>query len=138
VSQTSDIDVFEIAPLDQYTSVLASAERGTPLHEKHGVYIQHVAVMTLPENFHERTVELFPGSYEHLRLFGLDPYDLALSKLERNSQKDRDGVKYIFKEFSLDRDTLEKRYREEWRPYMTNEKRYDLTMSLWMDMLGEE
>jgi hypothetical protein len=55
-----------------------------------------------------------------------------------NSQKDRDGVKYIFKEFSLDRDTLEKRYREEWRPYMTNEKRYDLTMSLWMDMLGEE
>ncbi|MGA3212686.1 MAG: ATP-binding protein [Terriglobales bacterium] len=35
---------------------------------------------------------MFPGSYQNLRLMALDPYDFTLSKLERNSQKDRDDT----------------------------------------------
>ena len=38
---------------------------------------------------------MFPGAYRNLHLMALDPYDLALSKLERNSQKDRDDVRFL-------------------------------------------
>ena len=58
------------------------------------------------------------GHYKTLRLFGLDPYDLALSKLERNAQIDRDDVKYLFRTVQLDVDVLEARYRSEQRPYL--------------------
>jgi len=30
---------------------------------------------------------MFPGAYRHLRICALDPYDLALSKLERKIQR---------------------------------------------------
>ena len=36
---------------------------------------------------------MFPGTFKHLRLFACDPYDVALSKLERNIQRDRDDVR---------------------------------------------
>jgi hypothetical protein len=81
--------------------------------------------------------ELFPGRYTRLRLFGLDPYDLALSKLERNSQVDRDDVKYLFGTIPLNPDVLEHRYRTEQRPYLSNEVRHDLTLGLWLEMLKE-
>ncbi len=135
--QTSDIDVLEIAPLHQLGIVMAIAGQGSQLNKRHGLYIEHVAIMVLPENYHDRTVELFPRQYEKLRLFGLDPYDLALSKLERNSQIDRDDVKYLFRTIPLDPDVLERRYRSEQRPYLSNEGRHDLTLSLWRDMLIE-
>jgi hypothetical protein len=36
---------------------------------------------------------MFPdATWTHLRLFALDPVDLALSKLERNSDRDREDV----------------------------------------------
>jgi hypothetical protein len=35
---------------------------------------------------------MFPGAYKHLRICVLDPYDLALSKLERNIQRDPAGL----------------------------------------------
>jgi len=38
---------------------------------------------------------VFPAAFQHLRLCALDPYDLALSKLERNIQRDREDVKYL-------------------------------------------
>jgi hypothetical protein len=49
-------------------------------------------VATVPDSYEERLTEIFPGTFEHLRLLALDQYDLALSKLERNTQRDRDDV----------------------------------------------
>jgi hypothetical protein len=136
--ETSDIDVLEIAPLPHRESVLAAAGQGERLNKAHGVYVQIVSGMvTVPENAIERATELFPSSFMSLRLFVLDPYDLALSKLERNNQKDRDDVKHLFKTVPLDFDTLEQRYREEQRPFLTNEPRHDLTLALWKDMFLE-
>jgi uncharacterized nucleotidyltransferase DUF6036 len=60
-----------------------------------------------------RTGLAFP--YEHLRLCALDPFDLALSKLERNIQKDRDDVKYLAKTVPLDLEVLRQRYQKELR-----------------------
>jgi len=35
---------------------------------------------------------MFPGMFKQLRLFAPDPYDYILSKLERNTSKDRDDA----------------------------------------------
>jgi hypothetical protein len=137
--QTSDIDVLSIAPFDQTALVRGVAGAGKKLHTRHGLYIQEMGgIVTLPENYQDRAVQLFQGCYPRLRLFGLDAYDLAVSKLERNYQRDRDDVKYLFKSKSLDPKVLADRYRTEQRPYLSNEKTHDLTLSLWLKMLEEE
>jgi hypothetical protein len=84
------MDVLSIVPEEQSGTVLERAGEGSKLHKKYGVYIQPMgSSITLPENYAERRQELFVGHHKKLRLFGLDPYDLALSKLERNAQVDR-------------------------------------------------
>jgi hypothetical protein len=60
-------------------------------------------------------IEMFPGAYQHLRLMALDPYDLALSKLERNGQKDRDDVRFLARSVPFDPEILQLRYAGELR-----------------------
>lgn len=134
---TSDVDVLEIVPVAQTRAVLEMAGAQQLLHRQHGVYLQHIGIVTLPENSRSRAVELFPGCYSRLRVFGMDAYDLALSKLERNSQTDRDDIRYMYKTVPLRPETLERRYRTEQRPYLTNQDRHDLIMRLWLEMLRE-
>jgi len=57
------------------------------LHRKYKIYLDYVAVARVPEAYEERLTEMFPGAHKHLRICALDPYDLALSKLERNIQR---------------------------------------------------
>jgi hypothetical protein len=45
---------------------------------------------------------MFPGMSKHLRLLAPDPYDYILSKLERNTSKDRDDADYLFRTQKLD------------------------------------
>ena len=85
---TADIDVIELAPSEASDCLMALATQGGPLHRKHRIYLDRVGVAVVPMNYEDRLVEMFPGAYHHLRLMALDPYDIALSKLERNSQKD--------------------------------------------------
>src|SRR5438552_16427628 len=54
------------------------------------LYFQHVTVASLPDSYGDRLTELFPGQFRHLTLFALEPHDLALSKLARNSPVDRE------------------------------------------------
>jgi hypothetical protein len=60
--------------------------------KKYKVYLDYVGVARVPENYEERLIEMFAGKFKRLRICALDPYDLALSKLERNIQRDRDDV----------------------------------------------
>ena len=69
------------------------------------MYLHRVTVANLPENYEDRLVELFRGTYRAIRLFALDPYDIALSKIDRNSQVDRDDVKHLVKTVSLSSDS---------------------------------
>jgi hypothetical protein len=80
----------------------------------------------------------FPKAFKHLRLFALDPYDLALSKLERNIQRDRDDVKYLARAVPLDLEVLKERYQKELRWQMGNPEREDLTVRLWIEVIEEE
>jgi len=81
---------------------------------------------------------MFPKHFRNLRLYAPDPYDLMLSKLERNSGKDREDAIYLFQELKLDPKTLAKRYQQELRPNLSNPAREDLTLKLWLEMFQAE
>jgi len=129
---TADIDYCEVSP-NCVNSLQAMGGPGSPLAKKHKVYLQYVAVHTMPEDYQNRTAEMCPGRFKNLRLYAPDPYDLILSKLQRNSPKDREDVEYLAKTLRLDPQLLRERYEKELRPYLANENREDLTLKLWTE-----
>ena len=134
---TADVDVIEIAPNEAAARITAIGLLGGPLSKRHHIYIDRVAITVIPENYDGRLVEMFPGAYKHLRLMALDPYDLALSKLERNSQKDRDDISFLARRVPLDLAVLELRYQTELRWQLARPEREDLTLNLWLAMIRE-
>lgn len=103
---TGDLDVLEIAPSAVGRSIFELGMRGSPLHRKYKIYLDRVGVAKVPENYEDRLTEIFPKVFRYLRLLALDPYDLALSKLERNIERDRDDVKHLAKTVPFDLDVL--------------------------------
>ncbi len=134
---TSDLDVLVIAPPEQRAPLLELGARGGALHRKYKIYLDYVGVAKVPEDYEDRLTEMFPGAYKHLRICALDPYDLALSKLERNIQRDRDDVKHLAHSIPLDMKTLKERYKKEFRWQLGNPEREDLTLRLWTEMIEE-
>lgn len=135
---TADVDVIAITPRSEIESLMSLAGQGSDLHRKHKVYLQLVGVATVPDSYEERLTEIFPGGFKHLRLLALDPYDLALSKLERNTQRDRDDVKHLAQAVPFELDKLKQRYQTELRPYLGNAEREDLTLQLWVEAIEEQ
>ncbi|MEO8368845.1 MAG: DUF6036 family nucleotidyltransferase [Candidatus Solibacter sp.] len=133
---TVDVDCVGVIPVNETGPLLSLAGEGSALHREHGVYLQHVGIVTVPENYPDRLLPMFPAAFRRLRLFGLEAHDLALSKLERNSARDREDVKFLARSAPLTPGILERRYRSELRPYLANSGRHDLTMRLWLDMLS--
>lgn len=133
---TVDVDYLSAVPVDETANLESLAGRGSALHHKHGVYVQHVGMVTVPDSYEDRLTPMFPSAYRRLRLWGLDGYDLALSKLERNSTRDREDVRFLARAVPLDLAVLEDRYRSEFRPYLAATERHDLTIRLWIEMLG--
>ena len=132
------LDVLEIAPAEVGRSMLVLGMRGGSLHKKYKIYLDHVGVAHVPEDNEDRLTEIFPGTFKHLRLLALDPYDLALSKLERNIQRDRDDVLHLARTVPLDLEVLKDRYQKELRWQLGNPEREDLTLQLWIDAIKEE
>lgn len=97
------------------------------------MYLQHVTVTSYPDSYDSRLLEMFPGQFERLRIFALDPYDLALTKLDRNTPKDRDDVEYLAKHVPLDPKVLRERYEKELRPYLTRQEWHDQTLQFWLE-----
>ncbi len=135
---TADVDVLEIAPLSAALIFDQVAMQGGELHRKHGIYLDRVTVAQAPYEYQSRLIEMFPGAFQHLRLMALDPYDLALTKLERNIERDRSDVRHLARTVPFDLAVLRERYLSEHRPYLGNPKREDLTLQLWIDAIEEE
>jgi len=129
---TGDIDYYSAFPIHCVNTLQAAAGPGSTLHKKYKVHLQHVGVNSIPENYEARLLEMFPGRFKKLRLYALEPYDLILSKLERNISKDRDDAEYLVRTLRLDPERLRDRYVKELRPYLANEDRHDLTLKLWL------
>jgi hypothetical protein len=131
---TNDLDYIEVIPYDAMTTLREIAGVESRLARKHRLYFQHVGVASLPESYDERLTEFFPGTFRRLRLFMLDPYDLALSKLCRNSPIDRADVAQLAAVVPLDADLLQARYRDELRPIIVgNPDQHDLTLKMWLE-----
>jgi hypothetical protein len=136
---TADVDVFSLGPRTPGEVVSKLGARGSPLHNKYKIYLDRNSfVANVPENYEERLIDMFPGCYEHLLILGFERYDLALSKLERNDQKDRDDVRFLAQAADFDLKELERRYLLELRPVLPVPKREDLTLQLWIEMIQED
>ncbi len=135
---TVDVDTLVIVPGEESKNLISNAGKGSELHRKYKVYLDLVTVADAPENYEARLTEMFVGAYQHLHLFALDPYDLALAKLGRNSERDREDVLRLARKTPFELDLLKQRYEEELRPYIANQQRNDLTVELWMEMIAED
>jgi hypothetical protein len=135
---TADVDVIAINPRSEIESVIGLAGQGSELHRKHKLYVQLVGVASVPDGYEERLKEIVPRTFKHLRILALDPYDLALSKLERNTQRDRDDVRHLARTVPLDLNNLKTLYENELRPFLGNREREDLTLRLWIEAIEEE
>ena len=134
---TADVDVISVVPNTQTRKLLEIAGEGSGLHKKHGVYLDRVGIATLPEDYEERLTEIFAEEFPHLRLLAVNPYDIALAKIERNIDRDREDVKFLAEAVPFDLRILEERYFKELRPYLGIPEREDLTLRLWLEMIEE-
>lgn len=135
---TADVDVITISPIHTRLPLLEAAGRGSELHQKYGIYLDFVTIVNLPEDYDLRLTDIFPDSFRNLRLYALDPYDVALAKLERNIQRDRDDVKYLARTVPLNPELLRERFERELRPYLGNPEREANTLRLWIEAIEEE
>lgn len=81
---------------------------------------------------------MFPDeSWKRLRLLALDPTDIALSKLERNADRDREDLLRLARAGLVDAQTLKARYFEEVRPFLLSGQSWqDQTLDLWLEMIS--
>jgi len=135
---TADLDVVALPSLSSSAKLISIAGRGSQLHKRYRVYLDLVGVAPLPEDYESRLTEAFSGWFKNIRLLMLDPYDIALSKIERNTQRDRDDVKYLARKLPMDLRLLEQRYEEELKPILGNPERESLTLRLWIEAIEEE
>ncbi len=81
-----------VVPNAQTRNLIEAADEESALHKKYGMCFDQVDVATLPENYEETLTEIFAGEFRRLRLSALNPYDVALAKIERNIN--REEVKF--------------------------------------------
>lgn len=130
---TDDLDYIFVIPRDASPELKNLAGRGSKLCKKYKLFLQNVgAIPDLPEDYEGRLTDLDFG-LPKLSLKALDPYDLALSKLARNSPKDREDVKSLAGRLKLSFKTLMQRFEAEMEPWLANVERHLLTLKLWQE-----
>ena len=121
--ETSDVDILPVAANSEIEAALSLGLEGSKLHKKYKIYLEIVGIAPVPYDYAQRLIGIYSGTFKHLRLFALDPYDLALSKIERNSQRDRDDVKHLARFVPFDLEVLKKRFEVELKPDLGNPDR---------------
>ncbi|MDQ2943896.1 MAG: DUF6036 family nucleotidyltransferase [Candidatus Dormibacteraeota bacterium] len=130
---TNDVDYVEILPWEARYALQKVAGQGSALAKTYRLHFEFVPVASLPESYADRLTELFPGRFRHLRLFAVDPYDLALSKLGRHSAVDREDVAHLARFVPLDPIVLQARYKLELRPIVVGDvKELDYALKTWI------
>ena len=130
---TNDCDFIAWIPTDSGKVLLDLAGKGSALHEKHRVYLDPVTVANYPDDYTSRLKPIFEGRWQFLKLFALEAHDIALSKLERNYERDRDDVQRLAAAGHISPDVLRDRYEKELRVYLSRPEREDLTLNLWIE-----
>jgi hypothetical protein len=112
---TQDIDVLAVAPHRMVAALLSQAGKGSPLAIEHKIYIDIVGVANPPYKYESRLRPLYEGAFEHLILRVMDPYDVALTKLKRDSDKDFQDVLALAEQVPFDLELFERCYIDELR-----------------------
>lgn len=133
---TADIDILESKGTDVAT-LAHLAGKGSPLHQKHHVYIDIVTIAEFPDEYDTRLEDVGSGQFQHLRLRAFERHDLILAKLSRNIDRDREDVEALTRGPGLDIQVLKTRYTTELRPKIGRPDREDLTLDLWTEMIQE-
>lgn len=134
--ETADIDFLSVIAQSPEDDIESLAGLGSALHRKYRLYVQRVAVATPPSGYADRVVRMFAAAtWKRLRLAALDATDLALTKLERNAERDRQDFLRLAQAGFIDPDVLKGRYVRELRPYLlTRQAWHDKTLDLWLEM----
>ncbi len=133
---TSDIDILAAVPHEKLADLQRIAGERSILHRKFKVYLQPVTIATYPEDYESRLVRMWPDiPFKYLRLYSLEPHDLALTKLERNSDVDRQDIRDLAEAGLINPTTLRQRYEAEVRPNLVSRiEKHNLTLTLWVEM----
>lgn len=133
---TGDIDILPTASSWTLARIQQLAGFGSALHRQFKIYIQPVGIVTYPEKYEPRLIRMWLDfRLDRLRIYALEPHDLALTKLERNQEVDRQDVLGLANAGYLDADTLRHRYFTEVRPNLASgAEKCDLTLALWIEM----
>jgi len=134
---TADLDVLSVIPNHDQRDLATLAGQGSEIHKKYKTYLDVVTIVTHPDGYDSRLTEMFPRAFHHLQLLALDPYDLVLTKLPRNAERDRADVEYLATAVPLDPTVLQERYSSEMRGYLGAPERDDLTLELWIEIIQE-
>jgi Nucleotidyltransferase of unknown function (DUF6036) len=138
--ETVDIDFLPASIVVPTSHLDDLAGQHSVLHRRHGVYLQQVTVVTPPCDYATRLQSMFADApWRKLRLYALDPTDLALSKLERNAERDREDYLSLYRARLIDPAVLRDRYFEELRPYLlTRQHWHDQTLDLWIEIAATQ
>lgn len=130
---TLDMDVLSAVPIDSREQLREIAGKGSPLHRKHKLFVDFVTVAAFPEDYDGRVQPVFQDLWKNLDLKILEVHDLALTKLERNNDRDRGDVKYLAESGFLNPAILRQRYYDEYRIYtMGRTEWHDKTLEIWL------
>lgn len=130
---TGDLDYIEVVPLDAADEIEKIGGRDSALFKKYKLYLQRVGgIVDLPEEYQSR-LQALELNLEKLKLSALDPYDLLLSKVSRNSPKDQEDAKYLISKLGLEFEIFYGRWQREMSPWIGVRERHELTMQLWED-----
>lgn len=137
--ETGDLDVLSVFPAGSAKQVFELAGKGSNLHRKHRVYVDHVRVASYPESYATRIVRVFP-TFERTRLWALEAHDLALTKLERSIERDIRDVMFLAQAGLLQRDVLVSRFEAELEPYLIGRTPtwHRTTLQMWLDSCWPE
>lgn len=134
---TADLDYISTAPRSASSELQTLAGPKSRLAVKHKVHFQHAGgISDIPEDYQQRLTTLNLG-LSKLTLKVLDPYDLVLSKLTRNSPKDREDIRTLAVKLTLSFRALSERFEREMQPWLPNLARHELTLKLWREYFTE-
>jgi hypothetical protein len=136
---TSDIDVLDVAPPRMTGVLMREGGKGSPLAIKHKVFLDIVGIANAPYDYDSRLHPMYPGAFQNIHLMVMDPYDVALTKLKRDSDKDFQDVLQLAEKIPFDLGLFEKRYKVELRDYTTGRpEENDRTFHRWKEAILED
>jgi len=132
--ETADLDILTVIPLQASAQMMQLAGRGSTLHKAYRVCLDFVGVAHYPDNYESRLIRVFPV-WTNLRVWALEPHDLALTKLDRSIERDIRDVVYLAKAGLIQRETLIARFESELEPYLTGRTPtwHRSTLQMWID-----